>query len=200
MGEQIAFPHTNINSIGNVMGSQDAITASSTRYNGGASPFTSTITPPATRTYDNFFSATSIGYNTGSDTNGSSVASFAGGYWVGKATGTFFQHGNFDIASGLVIWNGAFTHTLPASFYRSTKPAFFGSTIPWPPIGPDVTGGNQDTALLGGRVYANPAKACYDATARDANGIKLFDPTVCYAAGPPPPPPNPPKMRTPVIF
>jgi hypothetical protein len=32
--------------------------------------------------------------------------------------------------------------TIPASFYQSSKPNFFSSTTPWPPIGPDVTGGN----------------------------------------------------------
>jgi hypothetical protein len=30
---------------------------------------------------------------------------------------------------------------MPASFYLSSKPAWFGS-LPWPPIGPDVTDGN----------------------------------------------------------
>jgi hypothetical protein len=36
---------------------------------------------------------------------------------------------------------GAGQGAMPASFVFSSKPAFFGS-IPWPPIGPDVTGGN----------------------------------------------------------
>jgi len=207
MGEQLAFPHTNINSIGNVLGSADANTAATSgKYNSGAAPFTSTIIPPATRTYDKFFSAVSIGYNTGSDTNGSSVTTFAGGpsntagYWVGKATGTFFQHGNFDISSGATIWNGSVTHTLPPSFYKTAKPSWFGS-VPWPPIGPDVSGGTVDSTILQGHVYANPAEVCYNSTARDANGLKLFDPNVCYGATPPPPPPpNPPTMRNPVIF
>jgi hypothetical protein len=196
MGEQLAFPHTNINSIGNVNGSADAITiATAGKYNSGASPFTSTIEPSASRPYDNFFSAISVGYNTGSDLSGSSVASFNGGYWVGKGATTFFQHGNFDIASNTIMWDGSTTHTLPPSFYLTARPSWFG-TIPWPPIGPDVTGGNVDAAVLQGHVYANPAKACYDATSRDSAGIKLFDPNVCYVAGTPPPPPPPTPAPT----
>ena len=48
-------------------------------------------------------------------------------------------------------------HNLPTSMYLSSKPSWFGN-IPWPPIGPDVTGG-QDTS---GHVYDIPAKYCYD--------------------------------------
>lgn len=189
-GLQISFAHTNTNSIGNVFGSADAVTAATTLYNAGSAPFTSTIIPSATRNYSNFFSATSVGYNTGSDTSGASVASFSSGpgpttgYWVGLASGTLFQHGNFDIASNSVIWNGSTTHTLPNSFYKSSKPSWFG-TVPWPAIGPDVTGGNVDNGTLGGHVYAIPAEACYNSTSRDATGLKLFDPTTCYAAAPP---------------
>jgi hypothetical protein len=189
-GEQLAFPYTNLNSLGNVLGSADALTAASTLYNSGASPFASTVTPPATRNYSNFFSAVSIGYNTGSDTNGGGVP----GSWVGKASGTFFQNGNFDIASKSVIWNGG-SNALPASFYKSSKPSWFGS-VPWPAIGPDVTGGNVDASVLGGHVNANPAEVCYNNTTRDSSGIKLFDPSVCYAGGAAPPtssnPPAPP--------
>ncbi len=77
---------------------------------------------------------------------------------------------------------------LPASFYLTSKPSWFGST-PWPAIGPDVTGGNvgQCTGTLntpghysgvpatssaqctgtslgtawGGHVNAIPAMSCY---------------------------------------
>lgn len=77
---------------------------------------------------------------------------------------------------------------LPASFYLSSAPAWFGS-IPWPPIGPDVSSGNVGqcagalntagrfngvaatsssqcagsalNAAWGGHVNANPAMACY---------------------------------------
>lgn len=190
VGEQLAFPHTNNNSVGNVHGSADASTAARNgKYNSGTAPFTSTILPSATRSYEYLFSAISVGYNTGSDSNGASVASFSGGpgpttgYWVGKASGTLFQHGNYDIASNSIIWKAGVTQTLPASFYRGAKPSWFGS-VPWPPIGPEVTGGNIDTVILAGHANSIPAKVCYDSEARDANGIKLFDPIACYAAAP----------------
>ena len=194
-----SFPHTNANSVGNVLGSADAVTAATGgRFNSGSSPFSSTITPPTTRNYNNWFYATTAGYDTGGDSTGSSVASFAGGllnllgYWVGKAPGTIFQHGNFDIGSNSVIWNSGTTQVLPASFYRTSKPSWFGS-VPWPAIGPDVTGGTVDSSTLAGHVYEIPAEACYDTTARDSTGIKLFDPSVCYSGGtssnaPPAPP------------
>ena len=79
--------------------------------------------------------------------------------------------------------------TLPASFYMSAQPAWWPSTISWPPIGPDVSGGNVGqcpgainvTAQAGlpatsssqcpggalitnawvGHVNANPAMSCY---------------------------------------
>jgi hypothetical protein len=63
--------------------------------------------------------------------------------------------GNWDVVNNSTQWNNAevptaaptypnsvpASQTLPASFYLSSKPSWFGS-IPWPAIGPDVTGGN----------------------------------------------------------
>ncbi len=121
---------------------------------------------------------------------------------------TLMRWGNYDVVHGSVQWNtsevpsgisvypnSAPTTTCtaslscPASFYLTSKPAWFGST-PWPAVGPDITGGNvgqctgtRDTsgefALLpalsgsqctgtslsasawGGHVNAIPAMACY---------------------------------------
>lgn len=85
------------------------------------------------------------------------------------------------------------SQALPASFYRSAKPAWWGNTVPWPAIGPDVTGG----AGPGGHTYSlaasNPAQACYNNSVKGSDGIALFDPTRCYAgvsSGPPPAPPT----------
>lgn len=83
---------------------------------------------------------------------------------------------------------GAGQSALPASFYLTSKPSWFGSN-PWPAIGPDVSGGDvgQCTGVLntpgeyaglpatsgsqckgtslgtgwGGHVNANPAMACF---------------------------------------
>jgi hypothetical protein len=78
--------------------------------------------------------------------------------------------------------------TIPLSFYLNSKPSWFGS-IPWPPIGPDISGGNVgqcsgtidtmaqaglpatsssqcpggslNTSAWAGHVNANPAASCY---------------------------------------
>jgi hypothetical protein len=51
------------------------------------------------------------------------------------------------------------SNVLPPSFYLSAKPAWWGS-MPWPAIGPDVTGGN--ITGVGGHAYIIPAEACYN--------------------------------------
>jgi hypothetical protein len=99
---------------------------------------------------------------------------------------------------------------LPASFYLSSKPSWFG-TIPWPAIGPDVSSGNvgQCSGTLnesgkfngvaatsasqcagsglntawGGHVNANPAMACYFTMGGlpDGTGPALsFNGSECY--------------------
>lgn len=82
---------------------------------------------------------------------------------------------------------------LPASFYLTATPSFFGSN-PWPGIGPDVTGG--DLPNVGGHAYRNPAEVCFESLANDpayaANTVRVFNADTCYAGDPPPPPPAPP--------
>ncbi|HEY1765784.1 MAG TPA: hypothetical protein VGF85_12740 [Opitutaceae bacterium] len=89
---------------------------------------------------------------------------------------TSMRWGNFDTVSNRVRWEASEvpseigslanavpkTHTLPASFYRSRRPAWWGS-MPWPAIGPEVSGGTDPT----GHVYANPAEACYNSCQPD---------------------------------
>jgi hypothetical protein len=90
-------------------------------------------------------------------------------------TGVPFIDGNFVPA----------TQTLPASLYLSAKPSFWG-TMPWPAIGPDVTGGTvtAGTSSLGGHAYPIPARACYTnvmAGPADGSGGALeFDAKNCY--------------------
>lgn len=186
----VTFDNTNVNSIGNVLGSQDASTASGgVLYNASSAPFTSTMQPTANRIYNGQYNAVNYGYNTGTDSNGSAIASFSSGpgpttgYWVGLAAQSGFQHGNFDIASNSTIWNGSVTHTLPASFYLASKPSWWGS-LAYPANGPDVTGGTIDSTILGGHAYGNPAYACYNSLGRDSLGVKLFDANTCYYSSP----------------
>ncbi len=62
--------------------------------------------------------------------------------------------------------------TLPNSLYLSAQPPFwtmgsgYGSTPPWPAIGPDVTGGTAPDGV-GGYSYAIPAQLCYENTPVD---------------------------------
>ncbi|HWF90737.1 MAG TPA: hypothetical protein VN684_00565 [Terriglobales bacterium] len=76
------------------------------------------------------------------------------------------------------------SQSLPNSFYRSTKPSWWGS-MPWPAIGPDVTGGN--VAGVGGHVYLIPAADCYlnhmGGPADGSGSVLSFNASSCYGAG-----------------
>lgn len=86
------------------------------------------------------------------------------------------------------------SQALPPSFYTgitSAKPScgtglsFWknpssGACPPYPPIGPDVTGGN--IANAGGHAYKIPAQLCYEATSKDASGyMTAYDANSCYS-------------------
>jgi hypothetical protein len=81
------------------------------------------------------------------------------------------------------------SHTLPASFYLSSKPSWWTSGKPWPAIGPDITGGNL--AGFGGRAYSNPAMDCYfnvmggpvDGGVSSPGNPLAYNPTSCYGGG-----------------
>jgi len=106
---------------------------------------------------------------------------------------TLFRWGNYDVATGTVRWNASEVPTaatpyvngnpvpasqsLPASFYLSSKPSWWGTT-PWPAIGPEVTGGTGP----GGHSYAIPAQTCYNNTPKDSSGILAFNANNCYGA------------------
>jgi hypothetical protein len=66
--------------------------------------------------------------------------------------------------------DGACSDALPPSLYLGSAPSWFSTpygTVPWPPIGPDVTGS----------VHAIPAELCYENTV--AKGAD-FAPSACY--------------------
>lgn len=142
---------------------------------------------------------------------------------------TSMRWGNYDVVTNGVKWdateaspgavpyvNSNFTssyfsslaHTLPASLYYSSKPSWWPSSVAWPPIGPDVTGGNlgicsgtyagaQATAsgqCTGGSLssawagHANsiPAQDCYlnvmHGPPDGTGGVLNFDANTCYAS------------------
>lgn len=84
-----------------------------------------------------------------------------------------------EVPSGIAVYPNPVpaNQNLPASFFLSAKPSWFGS-VPWPPIGPDVTGGTGP----GGHSYAIPSELCYTNTPRDGNGILLFNGDSCYGS------------------
>ena len=95
------------------------------------------------------------------------------------------------------------TQSLPESFYLSSKPAWFGS-VPWPPIGPDVTGGNITGVPTGGHANKIPSRLCFENTALDSAypssnpRIRLFNAATCYGqSGPVTVPSTPPNLRAP---
>ena len=103
---------------------------------------------------------------------------------------TLMRWGNYDtvsaatrfvseeVPSGLSLYANPVptSQILPASFYLPAKPSWWGS-MPWPAIGPDVTGGTGPA----GHAYAIPAKHCYNSAAKDGNGILIFNAARCYA-------------------
>ncbi len=97
--------------------------------------------------------------------------------------------GNYDYATGQTRWSAAEvpadngvpgTQTLPASLFLSSRPGWWGA-MPWPAIGPDVTGGHDPA----GRVHKIPARVCYESSARRPDGTLAFDAAQCYPGTPP---------------
>src|SRR5262249_18990644 len=111
--------------------------------------------------------------------------------------------GNYDTVNDATLWvssdipttgipriNGnavPSSQNLPNSFFLTSQPATWWATpwgTPrWPPIGPDVTGGNVQG--VSGHVYDIPAKLCFTHMANDpaysvSPAVKLFNAKSCY--------------------
>jgi hypothetical protein len=71
---------------------------------------------------------------------------------------------------------------LPASFYLASEPSWWPAAKPWPPIGPDVTGGNLSS--YAGHAYSIPAADCYSSvmggSADGTGGVLGFNASSCY--------------------
>jgi hypothetical protein len=92
------------------------------------------------------------------------VACVTPGNFDGLVGPYLMRWGNYDTVNAAVQWNSAevptalasysnavpASHTLPSSFYLSSKPSWWG-TLPYPAIGPDVTSGNL--GLISGGTY-----------------------------------------------
>jgi hypothetical protein len=107
-----------------------------------------------------------------------------GGYPDPKVTATLLRWGNYDyfnkatrfvaseIPAGVPVPTD---QTIPNSYYYSSKPAWWPAGIAWPPIGPDVTGGNGDTS---GHVNKIPAQVCWETRNLLTGGS--FNASGCY--------------------
>jgi len=148
---------------------------------------------------------------------------------------TLMRWGNYDTATGSARWcgnssNSGWTTTcgsvsevpstiaqyanpipsstnLPKSFYLNAQPAWWPTSKPWPPIGPDVTGGNLGTcsggtnagmwatgsaqcpggtfaAAYAGHAYSIPAMDCYINTMsgvlQGTGSVLSFNAASCY--------------------
>jgi hypothetical protein len=137
---------------------------------------------------------------------------------------TLMRWGNYDTVQNTAIWSSSesspgavpyvnanstpSSHTLPASFYLSSTPAWFRS-VPFPAYGPDVSsgttgmcgsgtysgieatassqcaGGTFTASAWGGHANVNPAQDCYlnvmNGPPDGSGGVLTFDASQCYS-------------------
>lgn len=176
---QISYLSTKNNFVGNVVGSSQmqSLTASGTPLSQVAS-----VEYPASRSYDSTAYGWSFGYGeVNDDGSGDGCSGGSAPCHLAKTSSTDLLHGNFNSIGGLTGWLTGLTQSLPASFYLSSKPTWWGST-PFPATGPDVTGGKGP----GGHSYGNPAQVCYTTvmggTDGGAGSPLKFNASKCYGA------------------
>lgn len=101
---------------------------------------------------------------------------------------TMLYQGVMDCNTGTFQWQNG-VQSLPASFYLSGMPSWWGS-VAWPAIGPDVTAGdftdwlNSTASTARGHVNKIPALSCFNSsTSNGTTNVTTFDANACYAAG-----------------
>jgi hypothetical protein len=171
--------HRFYNIIGNVLGD-----ASNARYEGDINNHNTAL--PTDEIYE-------LG-NNNEDETGSGVVSTDP-----RTKTTLFRWGNWDSVNSAVRFDSSevpssianfanavpASQTLPASFYLSTRPSFWGTTYGtprYPAIGPDVTSGTLGSS---GKAYKIPARLVHDNLPTDTSygalGIKQFNATNYFA-------------------
>jgi hypothetical protein len=116
---------------------------------------------------------------------------------------TIMRWGNYDVAHATAQWSASEVpsglsqfanpvpgnQNIPPSFYLASKASWWG-TVPWPAVGPDVTGGTDPT----GHAFAIPAQVCYNNTPKDSNAVLTFNANTCYGQAPTTPPAPPTSL------
>ncbi len=111
-----------------------------------------------------------------------------GGYPDPKVSATLLRWGNYDYFNKATQYNPAeipsgvavpTSQTIPNSYYYASQPSWWPASIHWPPIGPDVTGGNGDTS---GHVNMIPAQVCWNTLKLGSGG--QFNAASCYGSAP----------------
>jgi hypothetical protein len=174
----ISYLATRNNFVGNVVGSSQA--QSMLAYGTAAMTKTASVEYPASRSYDTVAYGWSFGYGEASDDgSGTGCSGGTAPCHLASTSSTDLLHGNYSNISGTTTWATGVTQTLPASFYLSSKPSWWGS-MAYPATGPDVTGGTGP----GGHSYGNPAQACYfkvmGGSDGGAGGPLTFNASTCY--------------------
>jgi hypothetical protein len=125
----------------------------------------------------------------------------------GRTANSLFRWGNYDsftnsarylaseVPTGESIYRNAVPgmNACPDSYYRTAKPVWWPSALPWPGIGPNITGGpsNQSGTGADGHAYNNAAANCYYVKmSGPANGVSsplTFNADACYGAMTPAP-------------
>jgi polysaccharide export outer membrane protein len=177
---EMSYLATLNNFIGNVVGS--AQMQSLIGYNYPVAQRAS-IEYPSVRGYDDVAYGWSFGYGVESDDGKGTGCS--GGVTPCHLAGTSYInyfHGNYNHIGGSIDWAAGVTHELPASFYLSSKPVWWGN-MPFPATGPDVNGGIGPR----GHSYGNPAQACFfnvmGGSDGGAGGPLNFNASKCYGKG-----------------
>lgn len=191
---QVGHLSTSFNFVGDVAGgaNQNALTSF-----GNATTHVGILQYPSNRSYDSTNYNMTFGYGesgddgvSGDGCSGSTVSPCHG--TAPYTTALIYKVFTFANSATNCFSNGASSTcsaTLPASFYLSAKPAWWG-TGPFPAIGPDVTGGPN----AGGHVYNIPAQTCYLTTMGGSEGGTnsplSFNANTCYGSTPGPSAPS----------
>ncbi|MGD0414457.1 MAG: hypothetical protein ABSA80_03790 [Terriglobales bacterium] len=161
-----SFLSTYQNFVGDVIGS--AAMAALNEYNNPKyrMPSSTAVQVSGARSYDANSYGFTFGYGEASDAGGVTIANGVGcgGAYAYPCESTSpystaFYYSEYNNVNGATACTGTCTTALPASFYLSAVPSWWGS-LPWPAIGPDVTGGTGP----GGHsslTASNPAQNCF---------------------------------------